>query len=41
MEKLGDSKDFAEILLLSHHELIVGDKTKGFQFSISCRAVTR
>ncbi len=40
MEKLGDSKKFAEILLLSHHELLVGDKVKGVQFSISCRAVT-
>jgi type IV pilus assembly protein PilN len=41
MDKLEDSKQFAEILLLSHHELILGDKTKGVQFSISCRAVTR
>jgi type IV pilus assembly protein PilN len=41
MEKLGDSKGFVEILLLSHKELLLGEKTKGVQFSISCRAVTR
>jgi type IV pilus assembly protein PilN len=41
LEKLEDSKAFADILLLSHRELISEEKAKGVQFSISCRAVTR
>lgn len=40
MDKLEDSKAFTEILLLSHRELVAGEKSKGVQFSISCRAVT-
>lgn len=41
LERLEDSRAFTDILLLSHHELAVGEKGKGFQFSISCRAVPR
>lgn len=38
LEKLEDSKVFTSILLLSHSELLVGERTKGVLFSISCKA---
>ena len=39
LDKLEDSKTFNSILLLSHSELAVGEKTKGIKFAISCKAV--
>lgn len=39
MDKLEDSKKFTDILLLSHGELLVGEKTRAVQFTISCRKV--
>lgn len=41
LERLEDSRAFADILLLSHHDLAVGETGKGVQFSISCRTVPR
>ena len=38
IEKLEDSKIFISVMLLSHGELAVGEKTKGVQFTISCKA---
>lgn len=38
LDKLEDSKAFTAILLLSHSNVAVGDRTKGVQFSISCKA---
>ena len=38
LDKLEDSKVFTSILLLSHAEIAVGERTKGVQFSISCKA---
>jgi type IV pilus assembly protein PilN len=40
LEKLEDSKAFTDILLRSHRELALGEKTRGVQFSVDCRAVT-
>lgn len=41
VERLNDSREFTDILLLSHRELAMGEKSKGVQFTISCRAVAR
>jgi type IV pilus assembly protein PilN len=41
VERLEDSKNFRDILLLSHSDVIVGEKTRGVQFTISCRKVDR
>lgn len=41
VEKLEDSKNFSEILLISHGDLQVGERGHGVQFSISCRKVER
>lgn len=38
IEKLEDSKVFTSVLLLSHANLAVGERTKGVQFIISCKA---
>ncbi|MBL0226163.1 MAG: PilN domain-containing protein [Geobacteraceae bacterium] len=38
IEKLEDSKAYTSILLLSHSNIVVGEKGKGVQFSISCKA---
>jgi type IV pilus assembly protein PilN len=38
VEKLEDSKLFTSILLLSHSDVAAGEKSRGIQFSISCRA---
>ena len=38
LDKLEDSKAFRSILLLSHAEIAAGERTKGVQFSISCKA---
>lgn len=39
MERLGDSKGFKDVLLLSHGDLAVGDKQHGIRFTISCQMV--
>jgi len=39
LERLEDSRAFADIMLLSHRELAVSEGSKGVQFTISCRAV--
>jgi type IV pilus assembly protein PilN len=38
LDKLEDSKVFTSIMLLSHTNIIVGERTKAVQFSISCKA---
>lgn len=38
LDKLEDSKVFTSILLLSHADVAVGERTKAVQFSISCKA---
>lgn len=38
MEKLEDSKVFTSALLLSHTSIVAGERTKGMQFTISCKA---
>ena len=38
LDKLEDSKFFTSILLLSHSDIAVGERTKGVQFSLSCKA---
>jgi type IV pilus assembly protein PilN len=38
LDKLEDSKFFTSILLLSHTNIELGERTKGLQFSISCKA---
>lgn len=41
VEKLEDSKNFTEIMLLSHQDIASGDNVRGVLFKISCRAVKR
>ena len=41
LEKLEDSKDFKNILLLSHSDVSIGEKSRGVQFTLSCRAVMK
>jgi Tfp pilus assembly protein PilN len=41
IEKLEDSKAYTAILLLSHGEIAVGEKTKGVRFAISCKAAVQ
>ena len=41
LEMLDASRTFTDIMLLSHHDLTVGEKGKGVLFSISCRTVNR
>jgi Tfp pilus assembly protein PilN len=38
LEKLEDSKAYTSILLLSHSNVAVGEKDKGVNFAISCKA---
>jgi type IV pilus assembly protein PilN len=38
MDKLEDSKVFTSILLQSHSDIAVGERAKGLQFTISCKA---
>lgn len=38
LNKLEDSKVFTSIFLLSHSDVAVGEREKGVQFSISCKA---
>jgi len=37
IEKLEGAKSFSDVLLLSHQEMMAGEKGRGVQFSISCR----
>jgi type IV pilus assembly protein PilN len=39
LEKLESSKNFSNVLLLSHQNLIQGENSRGVQFSISCKVV--
>lgn len=39
LEKLEDSKAFTSIYLVSHTNLTLGDRAKGVQFSVICKAV--
>lgn len=39
LERLEDSKIFANVQLVSHQALILGERTHGVQFSLVCRAV--
>jgi len=41
VEKLEDSKAYASVLLLSHTNILVGEKEKGVRFTISCKAALR
>lgn len=41
LERLEDSHAFGDVLLLSHRDSPPGEKGRGVQFSISCRAVSR
>ncbi len=38
-EKLEASKNFSNVLLLSHQNLVTGEKRLGVQFTISCRVI--
>ena len=38
-EKLGASKNFSNVLLLSHQNLTSGENVRGVQFTISCKVV--
>lgn len=39
LESLEASKNFTNVLLLSHQNMTAGDKARGVQFSISCKVV--
>ncbi|MFZ4855352.1 MAG: PilN domain-containing protein [Desulfuromonadaceae bacterium] len=39
LETLEASQNFANVLLLSHQNIAVGEKTRGIQFTISCKVV--
>jgi len=39
LEKMEASKNFSNILLLSHQNLIPGENMRGIQFTISCKVV--
>ena len=39
VEKLEASTSFSNVLLLSHQTIAVGEKTRGVQFTISCKVV--
>jgi type IV pilus assembly protein PilN len=41
MEKLDGSRAFTKVLLLSHHDVSMGEKTHGVQFSISSRMASK
>jgi type IV pilus assembly protein PilN len=41
LEKLDESKAFADVLLLSHHDVALNDKVQGVQFTISCRTALK
>lgn len=37
LERLEESREFTSVLLMSHQDLITGDKGRGVQFKISCK----
>ncbi len=39
LEKLEGSKNFSHVLLLSHKNVVSGEKERGVQFTISCKVV--
>ena len=39
LEKLESSKNFSQVLLLSHQKMAQGDKMPGMQFTISCKVL--
>lgn len=39
LEKLEASKNFSNVLLLSHQNMVSGERGRGVQFSISCRVI--
>lgn len=39
MDKLEDSRSFGAILLVSHTPIELGERTRGLQFAITCKAV--
>jgi len=41
MEKLYESAAFAQVLLLSNHDVTINDKARGVQFTISCRMASK
>ena len=41
LEKLENSGNFTNILLQSHRDMVFGERTRGVEFSISCRMVKR
>ncbi|QEM67892.1 PilN domain-containing protein [Geobacter sp. FeAm09] len=41
MEKFDESRAFTRALLLSHRDVAMGDKTRGVQFSLSCRMASK
>ena len=38
-EKLEASKNFSNVLLLSHQNMVAGEKVRGVQFTISCKVM--
>lgn len=41
LDKLEDSKALTSVMLLTHSEIAAGEKTKGIQFSIACKAALK
>ncbi|MEI6212858.1 MAG: PilN domain-containing protein [Desulfuromonadales bacterium] len=41
LEKLEESKEISEVLLLSHQDIVTGEKGRGVQFALSCRVTIR
>lgn len=39
LEKLETSKNFSSIMLISHQNMVTGEKERGVKFSISCKVV--
>ena len=39
LEKLEASKNFSNVLLLSHQQMVAGEKMNGVQFSITCKVL--
>lgn len=39
LEKIEGSKNFSDVLLLSHHNIAAGEISRGVQFTISCKVL--
>lgn len=39
LERLEASKNFSNVLLLSHQNMVAGEKGRGIQFTISCKVI--